>query len=192
MLSFGLPFIPFLLEATFLLILMGLQITRPCFPSREVSRSKAREKKCLSRDTAIATSGSPWRRQSSPLFSGITSYTNNVCRQNRWRQKRDEERFKKWEIPEWQYLNAWNQLLKKNTSHFQQHGGVGKHPSPMRTTMAKITRLWNKYHPDSLENPAIWKSDHQGFEEVTFIQMGRRDRGMERWQNGGPTFACGG
>ena len=28
----------------------------------------------------------------------------------------------------------------------------------------------NKYHPELLENRAVWKSDNQRFKEATFIQ----------------------
>ena len=61
-----------------------------------------------------------------------------------------------------------------------QDGGVGKHALTPHITTAKITtRLQNKYHPDSSENRAIWKSDNQGFKEAMFIQMGRRGRDVE-------------
>ena len=32
-----------------------------------------------------------------------------------------------------------------------------------------------KPHPELPENQTVWKSDHQGFKEATFIQTGRRD-----------------
>ena len=61
-----------------------------------------------------------------------------------------------------------------------QVGGIAKHASTPHTTTAKITtRLQNKYHLDSSENQAVWKSDNQGFKEATFIQMGRRDGDTE-------------
>ena len=41
------------------------------------------------------------------------------------------------------------------------------------------TRLQNKYHPESSENRAVWKSNNQRFKEATFIQMGRRGRDVE-------------
>ena len=34
--------------------------------------------------------------------------------------------------------------------------------------------LQNKCHLELSENQAVWKPDNQGFEEATFIQMGRR------------------
>ena len=52
--------------------------------------------------------------------------------------------------------------------------GIGEWTLPPCTTTAKITtRLQNKYHPDSSENQAIWKSDNQGFKEATFTQTCR-------------------
>ena len=43
-----------------------------------------------------------------------------------------------------------------------QDRGIGKQSSPPCTTTAKITsRLQNKYHPESSENQAVWKSDRQ-------------------------------
>ena len=51
-----------------------------------------------------------------------------------------------------------------------QDGGVGK----LHITTEKIkTRLQNKFHPDSSENQAVWKSDNQGLKEATYIQIGR-------------------
>ena len=68
---------------------------------------------------------------------------------------------------------------------FSRDGGIGEHTLPPYTTTAKIiTRLQNKYHPELSGNPAVWKSDNQGFKEATFIQMGRRaetQRGTEKW-----------
>ena len=32
------------------------------------------------------------------------------------------------------------------------------------------------------ENQTVWKSDNQGFKEVTFIQTGRRDGDLESGQ----------
>ena len=62
-----------------------------------------------------------------------------------------------------------------------QDGGVGK----LHITTEKIkTRLQNKFHPDSLENQAVWKSDNQGLKEATYIQIGRRGGDAERWWNG--------
>ena len=55
------------------------------------------------------------------------------------------------------------------------------------------TRLQNNYHPESSANQAVWKSDNQGIEEVTFIQTGKRGRDVEmpgkalRHGMGGPT-----
>ena len=44
-----------------------------------------------------------------------------------------------------------------------QDGGAGKHASPPRTTVAKITtKLQIKHHAGSSENRAVWKSDNQG------------------------------
>ena len=71
--------------------------------------------------------------------------------------------------------------LKWEDEAFSQDGGVGKHALPPHTTTAQITtRLQNKYHPDSSENQAVWKSNNQRFEETTFIQMSRRGRDVER------------
>ena len=69
------------------------------------------------------------------------------------------------------------------------------------------TRLQNKYHPESSENQAVWKSDNQGFEVATIIQMDRRggdiekggevqrgadlQSGVERCRMGSPTFTYG-
>ena len=62
-----------------------------------------------------------------------------------------------------------------------QDGGIGKHGLPPHTTTAKITsRLQNKYHPESSENRAVWKSNNQGIKEATFIQIGRRGRDPEK------------
>ena len=33
------------------------------------------------------------------------------------------------------------------------------------------TRLQNKYHPESLENQAVWKSKNQEFKEATFFPL---------------------
>ena len=44
---------------------------------------------------------------------------------------------------------------------------------------AIYSKLQNNYHPESSENQAIWKSNDQGIEEVTFIQMGRRAQDAE-------------
>ena len=67
------------------------------------------------------------------------------------------------------------------------------------TTTAKITtRLQNKYQKESSENQAVWQSNNQGIQEVTFIQMGRRDKDAEMrgdaWRCGtrSPTPMCGG
>ena len=73
-------------------------------------------------------------------------------------------------------------MLREINQTSGQDGGVGKHGSPPSTTTAKITtRLQKKYHPESSENRAVWKSDKQGIKEVTFIQMGRNDRDEEMW-----------
>ena len=40
--------------------------------------------------------------------------------------------------------------------------------------------LQNKYHPESSENQAVWKSDNQGFKAATFIQTDRKGRDAER------------
>ena len=88
--------------------------------------------------------------------------------------------------------------IKMNMWTSSQDGGIGKHALPPCTTIAKITTgLQNKYHPDSSENQAVWKSDNQGFKEATFIQMGKRVGEVEwcgevqRRGKGSPTFACG-
>ena len=56
-----------------------------------------------------------------------------------------------------------------------QYGSVGKHNTrPCVTTTKILTRLQNKYHPDSSENQAVWKSDNQGLKAATVIHTGRR------------------
>ena len=61
-----------------------------------------------------------------------------------------------------------------------QDGGIGKHGLTPCITTAKIaTTLQNKYHPESSENLAVWKSDNQGIKEVTLIQTGRRGGNAE-------------
>ena len=59
--------------------------------------------------------------------------------------------------------------IPKQTSG--QGGGIGKHTSPLHTTIAKnIATVQNKYHPELSENQAVWTSNNQGSKEITFIQ----------------------
>ena len=75
-------------------------------------------------------------------------------------------------------LLFWEVMYSETSS---QDGGISKHTLPPHTTTEKITtRPQNKYHPAPSENRAVWKSNHQGFKEATFIQMGRR--GREAWR----------
>ena len=78
-------------------------------------------------------------------------------------------------------------------SEKSQDGSAGKDGwppgSPPCTITAKITiELQNNYHPEPLENRAQWKSDNQGIKEITSIQMGRRSREVDTWNERCPCF----
>ena len=58
---------------------------------------------------------------------------------------------------------------------------------PPHTTTAKITtKLQNNYHPESSENPVVWKSDNQGIKEAIFAQKDRRGGDAETHRRGVP------
>ena len=62
-----------------------------------------------------------------------------------------------------------------------ENGGVGKHASPLCTTIAKnIAILQKKYYTELSENQAVWKSKNQGFKEAVFIQTSRRGSETQR------------
>ena len=78
----------------------------------------------------------------------------------------------------WAASKSW--LLKVMTWTSGQDGDTHEHSWPPHATTAKITtRLQNKYHQESSENRAVWKSNNQGIKEITFIQIGKRDGDVE-------------